>query len=78
MPGEIAVEEKPDLLTQRWKEDLVTGAQVVMGESWVAASDPGGWRAAAEPLMGAGRMERLTSMGGTSAHLDEATHESGS
>ena len=39
-PGEIAVEEKPDLLTQRWKEDLVTGAQVVMEESWVAASDP--------------------------------------
>ena len=38
--GEITVQEQPDLLTPQWKEDLVTGAQVMMEETWVAASDP--------------------------------------
>ena len=38
--GEITIEEKLDLLTPQWKEDLVAGAQVMMEETWVAASDP--------------------------------------
>ena len=38
--GEITIAEKSESLTKQWKEDLVTGSQVVMEETWVAASDP--------------------------------------
>ena len=38
-PGAMTLDENPDL-TEQWKEDLVTGANVVMEETFVPANDP--------------------------------------
>ena len=35
----MTLDEAPDL-TEQWKEDLVTGANVVMEETFVPANDP--------------------------------------